>query len=115
MAQRGYSAPAQNQIRTPRATEYAAFAQITARMTRAQSGGPDGFPELAAALHENRKLWRLLALDVADTRNALPNDLRARLFFLYEFTDQHSSKVLERRADAAPLIEINTAIMRGLS
>ena len=45
---------------------------------------------------------------------ALPDDLRARIFYLAEFTDQHTRKVLNGRDTAGPLIEINTAIMRGL-
>ena len=114
-AQSGYSATTQNQIRSPRAVEYAAMAKVTARLKQAGAEGLDHFPELAAALHENRNLWRVLAMDVASDGNALPAELRARLFYLYEFTDQHTTKVLERRADVAPLIEINTAIMRGLS
>ncbi|ARE40393.1 flagellar protein FlaF [Rhodovulum sp. P5] len=114
MAQQAYSAPAQNQTRSPRATEYAAFARITARLKSAHEAGRDAFPALAAALTENRKLWRILAIDVADRDNALPPPLRAQIFYLYEFTDQHSAKVLKQQADAGPLIEINTAIMRGL-
>ncbi len=113
-AQTGYSATTQNQIRSPRAVEYAAVARITARLKKAGSGGLDHFPDLAAALHENRNLWRVLAIDVATDGNGLPADLRARVFYLFEFTDQHTTKVLERRAEVAPLIEINTAIMRGL-
>lgn len=114
-AQRGYAAATQNHIRSPRATEYAAFTRVTTRLKNAQSGGIERFPELAAALDDNRKLWRLIAIDVADPGNRLPAELRGQLFSLYEFTDQHTTKVLERRADAAPLIDINTAIMRGLS
>lgn len=114
-AQTGYSATTQNQLRSPRAIEYAAVARVTARLKKAGSEGLDHFPELAAALDENRNLWRVLAMDVASDGNGLPASLRARLFYLYEFTDQHTTKVLERRADIEPLIEINTAIMRGLS
>lgn len=114
-AQSAYSATTQNQIRSPRAIEYAALAQVTARLKKAGFEDLDNFPELAAALDENRNLWRVLAMDVADDGNGLPADLRARLFYLFEFTDQHTTKVLERSADIAPLVEINTAIMRGLS
>jgi len=114
MAQRAYSAPQQAQTRSPRATEYAAFARITARLKAAQAAGPQHFPALAAALEQNRRLWRTLALDVADKDNALPAALRSRIFYLYEFTDQHTRKVLRREADAGPLVEINTAMMRGL-
>jgi flagellar protein FlaF len=65
-------------------------------------------------LQENRRLWVTLAAAVADNDNALPTDLRARLFYLAEFTEAHSKKVLRGTAPVAPLIEVNTAVMRGL-
>jgi len=114
MAQQAYSAPNQNQMRTPRATEYAAFARITARLRAAQGAGRRNFPILAAALHDNRRLWTMLAADVADKENALSPQLRAQIFYLFEFTTQHSREVLNGKADVGPLIEINTAVMRGL-
>lgn len=114
MAQQAYSAPAQAQTATPRATEYAAFARVTARLKAAQSAGRGHFPSLVAALDQNRKLWKILALDVADKDNSLPVDLRARIFYLYEFTEQHTREIMAKRADVGPLIELNTAIMRGL-
>jgi flagellar protein FlaF len=114
MAQKAYSAPSQNQMRTPRATEYAAFARITARLKAAEAAERKNFPALAAALAENRRLWTMLAADVAGADNGLPQSLRARIFYLYEFTTHHSRQVLNGKADVAPLIEVNTAIMRGL-
>lgn len=99
--------------RTDRATEYAAFAAITARL-RASARPETPFADLARALHDNRALWSTLAADVAGDGNGLPAELRARLFYLAEFTAQHSRKVLAGTADAAPLVDINTAVMRGL-
>ncbi|HBG98205.1 MAG: flagellar biosynthesis regulator FlaF [Rhodobacteraceae bacterium] len=101
-------------IRTHQDTEYDAFAQITHRMRRAARAGRKAFPDLVAALHDNRRLWTILAVEVADEANALPRDLRARIFYLAEFIAQHTPKVLTREAGAEALIEINTAIMRGL-
>ena len=74
----------------------------------------DKLPQLLEALHENRKLWRTLAIDVADKDNALPKDLRARIFYLAEFTDHHTNAVIRKKVSAVPLLEINTAILRGL-
>ena len=42
-------------------------------------------------------------------------DLRARIRALGAFTQAHTSKVLRDGAPLGPLIEINTAVMRGLS
>lgn len=113
LARRAYtnrSAP----IRTPRGTEYEIFANITHRLKAAAMKGKLGFPALATAIHDNRKLWTLLAVDVADKENGLPKDLRARIFYLAEFTQSHSRKVLRNNASVAPLLEVNAAVMRGL-
>lgn len=83
-------------------------------MKVAMERGAVGFSELAAALHENRRLWILLATSVADSENELPQSLRAQLFYLAEFTLQHSQKVLDGTASADVLIDINTSVMRGL-
>ncbi|PWE32370.1 flagellar biosynthesis regulatory protein FlaF [Maritimibacter sp. 55A14] len=112
-AQMGYGA-ATAPIRTPRGTEYEAFARITHRLRAAAETGGTGLSQLAEALHENRRLWTILAADVAEPGNSLPPQLRAQIFYLAEFTIKHSGEILRGKADAAPLIEINTAIMRGL-
>ncbi|WP_299847501.1 flagellar biosynthesis regulator FlaF [uncultured Roseovarius sp.] len=112
-AQNAYRNDAQL-IRTDRDTEYNAFAQITHRLKTYSGRGKEGFRDLVDALHDNRKLWAILVTDVADSANTLPKALRARIAYLSDFTRQHSSKVLMGQATADILIEINTAIMRGL-
>lgn len=112
-AQSAYHTNAQT-IRTPRGTEYEAFARITGRLKSSAAAGDARFKDLASALHDNRRLWTILAVDAADEGNSLPRDLRARIVYLSEFTRIHSGKVLAGTAPADPLIEINTAIMRGL-
>jgi flagellar protein FlaF len=108
-------APVNAPMRDPRAIEFQLFSQVTARLQQAAAGLPATFPKLAEALHENRKMWTLLATDVADPGNALPATLRAQIFYLAEFTMLHSQKVLSGDATAAALVDINSAIMRGLS
>ncbi|PLL14629.1 flagellar biosynthesis regulator FlhF [Tabrizicola sp. TH137] len=100
-------------LRSPRALEYDLLARATAAL-RAAEEGQGGFPALAAALDRNLRLWRTLAVDVADAGNGLPPALRAQLFYIYEFTALHSRTVLEGRGDAGALVAINTAVMRGL-
>jgi flagellar protein FlaF len=56
----------------------------------------------------------LFATQVADNENTLPKEVRARIVYLSEFTTEHSRKVLNRQASVDALIEVNTAIMRGL-
>ncbi len=96
-------------VQTARSTEYDVFSRITAALKAATE-----FPDKAEALDRNRRLWTLLAADVAGEGNQLPTDLRARIFYLAEFTQAHTSKVLRGEAEADALIEINTAIMAGL-
>jgi flagellar protein FlaF len=90
------------------------LAGITHRLQDAAKNGRDGFIDLVEALNDNRRLWTIFASDVADDGNELPEDLRARILYLAEFTFQHTRKVLARRAGVSPLLEINTAILRGL-
>lgn len=101
-------------IRTMRGTEYETVARITHRLKSAAAAGTDNMAELAAAVHDNRRMWTLFATAVADTDNPLPRELRARIFYLSEFTTQHSRKILNREVGADALIEVNTAVLRGL-
>lgn len=110
-AQQAY-APTVTPIRSTRRIEYDVIARITFRLKTAIEDGK--FGPLVEALDENRNLWRILAIDVADDNNALPNDLRARIFYLAEFTNHHTSKVIRRQENAIPLLEVNMAILRGL-
>ncbi len=106
---------AQTAARTPRGIEYEVLARVTRRLKAAAARRTEDFPGFAHALGENLKLWTVLGLDVADKDNGLPAPLRAQIFYLFEFTDQHSRKLLSGE-DASPdiLVEINTSVMRGL-
>lgn len=100
--------------RSLRAVEYDLLAQVTRRLRSAWSNREADFPGLVRALTDNQQLWSALAADVALPGNSLPAALRARLFYLYEFTAQHSRSVLDGKASVEVLAEINTAVMRGL-
>ncbi|WP_331460000.1 flagellar biosynthesis regulator FlaF [Cochlodiniinecator piscidefendens] len=113
MAKTAYTASTQA-IRTPRRTEFEAFAKITQKLKAAADAPASDFTKRAEAIYDNRQLWTLIASQVADDDNELPRQLRARLFYLAEFTNEHSRKVLKNEAGFDALIEINTAIMRGL-
>ena len=100
--------------RTPRQVEYQAFAKITQDLKGASDQSEAAFPALVAALHENLRLWTIVAAGVAEDQNGLPMSLRAQLFNLAQFTRTHTSKVLKGEAEPEALIDINTAIMKGL-
>lgn len=101
-------------IRTGRGTEYELFAQITRRLNAAVTRPEGDFNALVSALHDNRTLWTTLAADVAEAENGLPQALRARLYYLSEFTRHHTRRVLAGDASAGVLVDINMAVMRGL-
>ncbi|MBU2959573.1 flagellar biosynthesis regulator FlaF [Citreicella sp. C3M06] len=114
MAQRAYAENALS-TRTDRSIEYELFARVTHRIKAAAEAGKAAYPRLVQALYDNQKLWTALAIDVADPGNKLSPELRAQIFYLAEFTQVHTGKVLARKARLAPLLEVNAAIMRGLS
>jgi flagellar protein FlaF len=114
LARQAY-ASAHSPLRTGRSAEQQVLAIATANLRAAADTNPLDFARLAQALHVNRQLWTRLAADVADDANPLPEELRARIFYLAEFTAAHSGRVLRGRAGVDALIEINLAVMRGLS
>lgn len=103
--------PAHAHLRSGRSAELQIISEVTARLKSAEHAG---FAVLAAAIHDNRRLWSRIAADVAEEGNGLPVRLRAQIFYLAEFTEHHSRRVLRREAEVAPLIDINSAMIRGL-
>lgn len=114
MAAASYGNPA-TALKTARTAEYEVIANITARLRKALDGGPLTFPALAAAMTENRRLWTEFAVDLGSDENKLPDGLKTQLLSLAQFTMNHTNAVLQGHASAEVLIDINTAIMRGLS
>ncbi|KUF09611.1 flagellar biosynthesis regulator FlaF [Pseudoponticoccus marisrubri] len=114
LAQRAYSQNART-TQTPRGTEYELIARVTYRIKSMAEAGPMAYPKLVEALSDNQRLWTALAVDVADGGNELPKELRAQIFYLAEFVQFQTSKVLARKGRITPLLEINAAILRGLS
>lgn len=113
-AQQAY-APQQMPLRSPRSIEAELISKITARLKQASASPQNTYPQLISALHDNRRMWATMATDVADSMNQLPSELRAQVFYLAEFTELHSRKVMNGEAQADVLVEINTAILRGLN
>ena len=97
----------------PRSTEYRLFGQVTGALIEARQRGIDGGP-LAEAIDWNRTLWRTLAADCMDDRNALTTDVRAKIVSLSLWVTKYSKQVTRNGASLDPLIEINRTIMQGL-
>jgi flagellar biosynthesis activator protein FlaF len=100
--------------RSLRSIEYELLAQVTQRLRAAWTNRDADFPAYAQALTDNVQLWSTLAADVATPGNSLPAALRARLFYLYEFTAVHSRSLMDGKGGIDVLTDINTAVMRGL-
>ncbi|MEP6443966.1 MAG: flagellar biosynthesis regulator FlaF [Hyphomicrobiales bacterium] len=100
--------------RSERRSEYEVIARITRRLRDAARAQKTDFSGFVEALDLNRQLWQIFAIDVADDQNPLPQELRARIFYLAEFTEIHTRKVLREKASIMPLLEVNMAVLRGL-
>jgi flagellar protein FlaF len=100
--------------RSFRSVEYDLLAQVTRRLRSAWANRDRDFPGLVRALADNQQIWSTLATDVALPSNGLPPPLRARLFYLYEFTTHHSRAIMDGKGSVEVLADINTAVMRGL-
>ncbi len=112
-AREGYGRNA-DPIKSFRAAEYEAIARVSHRLRSAAQSKETKFAEFASAVLENNKLWTRIAMDVAHPDNGLPQELRARLFWLSEFTSKETRSLLSKEGDVAILIEINAAILHGL-
>ncbi len=101
---------------SPRAIERQLLSQLTTALTVAEKKREDDHPGYIRALSKNLEFWTVIAGDVASEGNQLPNELRAQLFYLFEFTRHHTNKIIsgDKSVDASPLIDINLNIIRGL-
>jgi flagellar protein FlaF len=102
-------------IKSESQIEYEAFARISRQLVIKEKTKKADFSGFVKALDENRHLWRILAIDVADANNSLSKELRAQIFYLAEFTDSYTRQILQENAPVEALTDINVAIMRGLS
>lgn len=113
-------------MKPPRELEHELFSIVTGRLSRAiEAARPQDpnhqteslrvTPELAEALEANRKLWAVLATELAHPDNALPDELKARLLSLAGFVLGQTDRILGKApADPDALVDVNTAVMRGL-
>ena len=99
----------------PRETEYRVFATVTANLVRAKELGRADIGVIAQAIHDNRRLWSLFAIDCAQPDNALAEATRAQIISLAMFVERQCSAVLREGADIDPLIDINRTMMEGLA
>jgi flagellar protein FlaF len=102
-------------IKSSKDAEIEIILDTTRRLSRAYATQGTDYASFALALQDNRKLWITLATDVATSGNLLSADLRAKIFYLAEFTQDYTRKVLSKNLSPEPLLDVNLAILRGLT
>ncbi len=112
-AQTAY-AQASAPTRTDRGTEYAIFARVTKELKSVDESDKSQFPRLAHAVQTNHRLWNTLAADLMQDENSLPVALRGQILSLALFVGRQTHAILSGKASKELLVEINTAIMKGL-
>jgi flagellar biosynthesis activator protein FlaF len=105
---------ARNRVERPRATEHRLMTDITRTMLKARDAGMAGMA-LMPVLHYNREVWNVWRADCGTAGNTLPADLRAGIISLALWVDRHTSAVVAGRESITDLIDINLAIIDGLS
>lgn len=107
----GYGAGA-NVIRPARDVEYDVFSRVTRMLRQADRRGRSA--ATINAVHKNDELWTILAADLADPANGLPDEVKAGLLSLAGFSLRQGREVMAGNADTDALIEINMSVMKGL-
>ena len=115
MSLQAYQQAAQR-AESPRDTEYRLFGDVTrALIDVAQDEPPATSHSRMEALDWNRRLWTTLAADCAKPDNRLPPPVRAQIISLGLWVARHTSAVVRREAELNLLIDVNRAIMQGLT
>lgn len=94
--------------------EFALFQQITDALERVLDPDTRSPSLWADALSRNQQLWTIIATDLLQPENALPDDLKRSLLFLSEFVRQSTMKILGGAEGISDLIEVNRTVMAGL-
>ena len=94
--------------------EYALFLQITEALDSVKDPETRSLSDWADALSRNQQLWTIIATDLLQPGNALPDDIKRSLLFLSEYVRQTSFKALEGEERIPDLIEVNKTVMAGL-
>lgn len=109
LSENGYGA---NVVRTTRDAEYDVISRVTRLLRQSDRTGKS--PETIMAVHKNNELWTILAADLADPANALPDETKAGLLSLAGFSLKRGHAVLAGEASTDILIEINMSVLKGL-
>lgn len=97
-----------------RGREYSALSKVTCMMQNHKNNTFGNITNLLIALNKNLKLWTIFASDVGQEKNGLPQNIKSIIFYLFEFTQAETHKIIRGEGDIEALIEINKSVMKGL-
>ncbi|MEO1042582.1 MAG: flagellar biosynthesis regulator FlaF [Pseudomonadota bacterium] len=105
----------QRQTVSGRALEREVLERVTSRMKVIDSSNEKGLEQLRNALRLNRNVWLTLAVDLASSQNAYPDDLKASMISLAGFVERNTLAAATDCDLRETLISINTSIIEGLN
>jgi len=116
----------QLQTASPLTLEIMAFQKITSALERSQAEAQEDFSDapveatqrhvrLCEAVYQNTRLWLTLLEDLNNPGNRLAPDLKGRLASLAATSVRHGRNVVTGKATLNLLVDINRAIMAGLT
>lgn len=100
---------------TDKQIEFALFSEITQSLQHVSNSENPAPAEWADALDRNLQLWTIISTDLLTPENQLDEALKKNLISLSESVRRISYSVLAGRGEIKDLVEINEAIMKGLS
>ena len=113
------------QTASPLSVEVMAFNRVTAALEHCARDAAERAADatqrierhvrLCDAVYQNSRLWITILDDLISPDNRLPQDLRQRLASLGATSMTHGRKVLAGQATVQLLVDINRAIIVGLS
>ncbi len=105
-----------NATATPQGVEYQTLVRLNGDLGVTEKKKRQDYPAYIRALSNNLKFWTIVGADAASETSPLPAQLRAQLFYLYEFTQHHTMKIIQgdKTLTVDPLVDINKNIMTGL-
>jgi len=100
---------------SPRDAEYRLFAEVTRALIDLKGTPREEVRKWMDVLDWNRQVWATLARDCARDSNTLPEPTRAQIISIAMWVRRHTSAVMRREDDVDALVDVNRAMMQGLS
>lgn len=103
----------QNAAEDPRSIEYRLLGQVTAALLDAERD-PKHTAKLVDAALWNRRVWSAFKVDLLDSGNKLPLDMRGKLVSIALWVERETAQILAFKSDLSAVVSINKTIMDGL-